>query len=190
MNSSDYEKSPFGEGADPRLNACIGPHNGPYTYMEYAKGYFESGDIIIKRVIKNKSDVDVMIYPILYLYRHALELSLKHFIKLKTKKHVTTHKLLPLWKEARIAIIDLLAPDHSSEILLENLETVILKFNLIDPNSETARYPVAKYGDEHASLSDMRIMNIVPIYKRMQVARSNIEFLTIMISSKKLLKRK
>lgn len=189
MSGSEYEESPFGQGSDERLNACIGPHNSPYSYFEYAEGYFDSAELVCEKVMSDKEGVDSMIYPILYLYRHAVELSLKHFIKLKTGGHINTHELLSLWDQARLALIELFNSEGESKRILFALEPVVMKFNLIDPSSEIGRYPAAKDGAEHKSLSEMRIINIEPIYNEMKNFRFAVTMSLLDLSSRSITKR-
>ena len=47
-------------------NACVG-NNGYPSYLEYAKGYSESANLLINTVLKKSLTVDVFIYPICFL---------------------------------------------------------------------------------------------------------------------------
>lgn len=74
------------------------------------EGYKNSADNLVDIVISNGNDLktlDTYIFPILFSYRHAIELSLKH-IYLRARGYMPKggHNLLVLWDETRREIID------------------------------------------------------------------------------------
>lgn len=73
-------------GAEPSwANACVG-NNGSPGYREYAEGFSDAANMLLAHVLDNeeRSNVDILVYPICFNIRHAVELRLKHaIIKIK-----------------------------------------------------------------------------------------------------------
>jgi|SRR3989344_7757044 len=105
MTTRKKKRFPFGKGKDWRLNIWRGD---TYDFASYGIGYFDAGNFLAKEIIGSggaPGDValEVAIYPILYLYRQATELMLKHFIYDKPNAALVrgNHNLESLWKQAR-----------------------------------------------------------------------------------------
>ncbi|MEP1141689.1 MAG: hypothetical protein ABJH44_15835, partial [Balneola sp.] len=47
----------------------------------YSEGYKQAGDILSKRLQKNRNGLDFLVYPLIFLYRHHIELELKIIVK-------------------------------------------------------------------------------------------------------------
>lgn len=66
-----------GDLRDWKNNACL--RNGDeYAYRE---GYRRGAQILVRAVEETQSDQDFLVYPIVFLYRHHIELALKRVIK-------------------------------------------------------------------------------------------------------------
>ena len=61
-----------------QLNACIDKFNG---IAAYASGYLEAAKLLARIVIYAQRHMDTLVYPIIYLYRHYLEIQLKDLIR-------------------------------------------------------------------------------------------------------------
>jgi hypothetical protein len=174
MKNKNFKKSPFGEDKLWQFNACVGQNGGPYDYLAYSHGYFQAGHLICEELIKNGGiGIDTLIYPLLYLYRHALELSLKDFLKNNHEKIVAKHELNILWDKIEKRLYTL-ASYEKQEKSLEKLKDVIDKFCAIDPNGEIPRFPEDKKGN--LFLQDTGIINIIPIYKQMKEVEEIVEY--------------
>jgi len=68
----------FRPGPSAPMNACVGTNGGPANFSRYASGYFEAGAILVRNLAGSSRDIDILIYPLVFLYRHAIEASLKH----------------------------------------------------------------------------------------------------------------
>ena len=68
----------FGPGEDWHANACISHWDAPWAY---SNGFRRAGQQLAMHVCETGTDQDVLIYPIVYLYRHHVELVLKSVIK-------------------------------------------------------------------------------------------------------------
>jgi hypothetical protein len=47
----------------------------------YAEGFFEAGEELAQSCLANRGKVDFKFYPLLFLYRHGIELALKQLIR-------------------------------------------------------------------------------------------------------------
>jgi hypothetical protein len=65
-----------GEGRAWETNAWV---RGATDYA-YAEGYRRAARLIADHVIRNRGDTDFLLYPIVFLYRHNVELQLKRLI--------------------------------------------------------------------------------------------------------------
>lgn len=125
------------EMAPDQLNACVGENGGPYDDNHYAKGFFSAGDLICKTVIKEGGvDIDCLIYPAFFNYRHGVELALKQIIRNGSKGSASIfkkHSLKELWE---------IAKEYISEDIIKRgpLEENILKLDKIDSFSTESRY--------------------------------------------------
>ncbi|MCE5199369.1 MAG: hypothetical protein ABFD54_09590 [Armatimonadota bacterium] len=135
----------FADAEDWQYNACLDKFGGDwYAYIE---GYRLAADTIVEHVTQRcRRGVDLLVYPIVFLYRHHLELRLKSLIMDGKQLYndlpefPKTHKIDILWKECR-EILEKVWPNGPKEEL-DAVEACITEFNTIDPKSEAFRYPV------------------------------------------------
>ena len=151
MSENDRKIEPiFCADDDWQANACLNWVHDPIEI--FAIGYKEAGDKLVEYVIDKSRDQDILVYPILFLYRQYIELRLKEIIREGRKlleegstfpKH---HKILDLWNTAKTLAIK--AFENESEPLdLIHAEHVIVEFSKIDPDSFSFRYPESKEGE-------------------------------------------
>ena len=116
----------------------------------YAGGYREAADIVVERIAQTRQSPNLLIYPIVFLYRHSLELRLKHLIglchELLHELHDVQclHRLDVLWDSYR-KILERVYPGWKSATL-DAVESSIKRLSQIDPQSMSFRYPTAKNG--------------------------------------------
>jgi hypothetical protein len=133
------------------LNACVGPNGGPYDLYDYAKGYFDATQIILANVKDGGVLIDLVVYPICFDFRHAIELYLKYVItdlakaKGSAHKFKTHHTLLKNWKVAKHLLKDI----ETSEEDIALFDKVIACVEEVDPNGQIFRYPENIKGDKH-----------------------------------------
>ncbi len=68
----------FVEGDDWYYVACLNDKRDNLGL--YIVGYKEAGDILVKNIIESRSHHDSLVFPIVFMYRHYLELRLKQLI--------------------------------------------------------------------------------------------------------------
>ena len=127
----------------------------------YIVGYKEAADRLVQSITEDH--FDPLVYPILFLYRQYLELSLKYLLRLMRhlqqvqgesipqevtdadKKLLETHNLDKLWKEVR-SIMEALWGETEDMAVNVDVGARIREFSLIDHNSQSFRYPESKGG--------------------------------------------
>lgn len=124
----------------------------------YSTGYKEAGDLLIENA---DNHTDFLVYPIVFLYRHCIELRLKQ-ISIEGNKLLKTqvftdkqmddlfhnHKLDSLWSRSK-TIIEKLFPDESEN--LSSIKKMIDCFSTMDSTSYKFRYPVGTDGTPNHS---------------------------------------
>ncbi|GDX35665.1 hypothetical protein LBMAG18_01760 [Alphaproteobacteria bacterium] len=151
----------------------------------YASGYKDSANILCEHIIEKKRTLNRsgIVYPIIYLYRHYLELQLKNLILLSNKaillinnnsfddsykKIILSHNLIDLYDLCLKNLKNLSEEIGEEESLInENedfsmLKNIIKEFDKHDKLSEAFRYPVDK--KNNFNLQKINNINIKKIY--------------------------
>ncbi|HEY9693692.1 MAG TPA: hypothetical protein V6D15_15920 [Oculatellaceae cyanobacterium] len=144
-------------------NFFISFSNAPrYDFAVFAKGYKFAANLIAEELIESYNFPYYQAYPVVFLYRHALELQLKSIIygvaKLLFFKDIEDidnklynhHDLSKLSEKAYHVITQAFPDDVTLQKLLEKVVRVAKDFSEIDPNSFAYRYPINKNG-EHST---------------------------------------
>jgi hypothetical protein len=127
--------------------------NGRCDWNIYCFGYKQAADALVSHLFK-KHDYSAygesQCYPIIFLYRHYLELRLKELLiayghLLLESTQVRGHRLAPLWQKVR-EMADKAQSESDPEIDadLAMLGEIIEEFDKVDTKSEVFRYPVCK----------------------------------------------
>lgn len=158
-------KSPFKKGSK-ELDAEVDPSwTGPRNFFDYGWGYFNAGDLLARTIVNalggkwkgwNLDDEskeylvgdvypDVLIFPLLGLYRQGTELMLKHFIYDKPNagafdEDAKKHRLLKLWEQAKQELVNIGFKEDSEECI--KVQAFVEKLNELDPRGEAVRFPV------------------------------------------------
>lgn len=132
----------------------------------FAKGYANAAATLAKDLLlREYRPRDYEAYPIVFLYRHALELSLKNIlltpgllIAFKGIKHLesqlyTTHDLVKLSGLVAAMLRGLFPDDNQLEQISQNMLGIAAKFAKIDPGSFAYRYPTDKNGNHSTPLN-------------------------------------
>lgn len=150
----------FRPGPNAKLNACVGRNGGPANLSRYATGYFDAGARLIKSLQDDQHWVDCLVYPVVMVYRHAIEIALKHLAKKipplfrKESNLNLTHKLLDNWMIIRPLLRQLGLKNEE----LDPIEQKLYEFIQIDPYGETFRYPEARDGS--LQLQETSLINL------------------------------
>lgn len=137
-----------------------------WTYFPahlYAIGYKDAADGLKFAISNRRTSLDSAIYPLVYLYRHGLELQLKLLLPIagrvaqaKVTSDLLRHELMPMWRELRrlLRVID----PAMDETELMAMESFIKELHEVDPGSFAFRYSTNKKGD--VSLPGLQHINV------------------------------
>lgn len=175
---SKVENRTFGYGSAFWMNACVGRNGGPYSFWQYAEGYFEAAEKLALGCEERCKMIDVLVYPIAFNYRHAIELSIKHLgivlprLWAKQAPLRWTHKLADNWTTVKqyLQMDSCFDPDGS---IIAEIDELIDNLLEIDPNGEVFRYPSSKMGQ--GFLLDQGVISIERLSKAMARAREIFE---------------
>lgn len=123
----------FIEGKNPNERAYIGWQNESLSLFGVKEGYKNSADDLVDIAIRegNKGAIkilDTYVFPIIFLYRHSIEVSLK-FIYLRALDEIPKggHNLLTLWDKVEKDVINCLQDEKKLEELSDKNNTKIEK---------------------------------------------------------------
>ena len=154
-----------------RNNAYVEP-----DWIAYVLGYREAADSIVENA--EELGVDLLVYPVMFLYRHYLEIGLKYnFIVLKRYfgepfELSPSHRLDILWQKVRILSEKEWNTAKDNEYY-DAIEARIKEFQQIDEKSFAFRYPVTTqnisslnsvpdiYGKGKAIINLMQVKEVV-----------------------------
>lgn len=124
----------------------------------FAKGYVFAAEQLAKRLLQLPHFSDYEAYPVVFLYRHALELSLKHVIyrcaELGALREIESikdelynnHKIAELVEAAATSLSILFPGDVMLATLIPRCRETCRELSEIDPDSFSFRYPMDKRG--------------------------------------------
>lgn len=145
----------FGPGDDFQTNACLARWDADWAY---SRGFRTAGRRLAEQACDSGHEQDTLIYPIVYLYRHHIELVLKAIIKTASglldrelaagdRKALGEHDLARLWAAARPLLNPVCAlvpnPPFPEDDLL-GIDSYIRQLHEHDPNGESFRYATRK----------------------------------------------
>ncbi len=159
-----------------QIEAFVMPSAGAYLF-----GFQRAADMVVDAAKNDDQNPDALIFPVAYLYRHHLELTLKELVRLGahvgviatsteclsdscpccghvtevTRDVLSQHNLHKLWNKAK-QLIDAVWP-NSPDDDLKVVEQVILEFHNLDPSGQAFRYARDKDGEPHLQDAPRRI---------------------------------
>jgi hypothetical protein len=142
----------FSGAKDWQHNACVGYMDIDMSWDAYAEGFKTAADQIVEDILENRvGPIDVLVYPVVFLYRQYLELRLKELIIVGARLHHESadvpikHDLLKLWALVRPRLEEVW-PTESTREYNEAVEEGLRQFCDVDPGSYAFRYPVDNKG--------------------------------------------
>jgi hypothetical protein len=146
-----------GDLRDWKNNACL-RDGDEYAYRA---GYRRGAQLLVKVVGETARDQDLLVYPIIFLYRHHIELALKRIIRQApylverplTKlenDHLEQHRLDWLWQDFKpmaAAISKAAGWDELPAEDVAGIDDYIRQLYEVDPRSYSLRYAHSKKGD-------------------------------------------
>lgn len=158
-----------------------------YDFGSFATGYYQAAKKLAEDFLSESGHRDYEGYPIVFLYRHALELNLKniiyHAIRLCSFKEIeviynklyNTHDLTLLFELSIELLHKLLPEDFGIKKVCENIQKTSSEFNEIDPTSYSYRYPINQKGQY--STKHHQVVNISSIYVNMNKLLDDLEII-------------
>ena len=140
-------------------NACLNVVAGGEDYA-YIEGYLRAGRTIARHVVETGRSQDLLVYPMVFLYRHHVELVLKwilvravFLLDLEShgdlEAHFGTHGLGQLWQDLRPMLPRIYAQagwDGVDTDELEGVESYIQQLQQLDATSISFRYARTRKG--------------------------------------------
>ena len=152
----------------PAQGAFLAAHSDERLY-HLTEGYKLAADLLVEQTELEVWSRKKLVYPIVFCYRHFLELTLKAMLAEYgslgnlPRKNRSHHKLEDLWKDFRTLLRNLNS-DHP-EMGTDAVEHCIAEFAKIDPFSETFRYPSSRKGQpfdiSHESIDLLQLRDTV-----------------------------
>jgi hypothetical protein len=140
----------FGMGPDSHLAHIW---LGPEPFYPYVKGYTITVETLLRRATRCPHEAKFLIIPILYNFRHAVEIQLKNIICLTENfqegnlQYPKGHNLKKLWMVAkRLCGEGMVIPEWKQSELSEAL---ILELDRLDEAGDKFRFPENTAGKAH-----------------------------------------
>jgi len=122
-------------------------------WYAYAFGYREAGKRVLESAIGKgpRGVLDVLVYPVVFVYRHHFELMLKTIVRIgrryddEEQEDLGYHGLTSLWQKAR-EVIEKHWPKSAKEPV-DATEQLIRELDDLDPRSFAFRYSEKKDGN-------------------------------------------
>jgi hypothetical protein len=169
---------PFYDQVIDRSNFVISWTRTPKNdFGVFAKGYTLAANRLAGSLLQAPRFSDYEAYPVVFLYRHALELSLKHVIyrcaELGALRYVDAigaelhnhHRLSDLMNAAEASLNLLFPGDALLSTLIPACRNTCIDLAAIDPDSFSFRYPMDKKG-QYATKTHLTL-NLSAVSKHM-----------------------
>ena len=174
----DKEDVLFRSDKDWEANACVGASVADWVYLT---GFRRAAERLAELVCDTGREQDFLIYPIVYLYRHHIELVLKSILEsasglldraLTEGDHKTLgrHGLLELWQTVRPLLNPVCVRADNPpfpEAELEGIHSYIRQIHEHDPDGQRFRYATIK--PKGARRSGAKVPSLSPGLKLINV---------------------
>jgi hypothetical protein len=162
------------------FNACVGSNGGPYNFQDYALGYFEAGSRIVSSLMSDQWMLDIIIYPLVFTYRHGIELSLKDLaVQLplvwdEESEVRLTHVLSDNWESIK-TYLNREQEFDPENTLIDQVDTILKDFLEIDETGQVFRYPTDRRGLNHLD-GKVSAINVIVFQQAMGTVSKTFEF--------------
>jgi len=147
-----------------RDNAMLNFSNHPL--FSYSEGYKLGAKKLLEAHDGEAYHANMLVYPIVFLYRQFIELRLKELIlglnhSLGNPDDFPDgHNLKELWKQYRTLIEKFGPTERPEKEMLDNAEKLIFEFSDTDPDSFAFRYPVHKKNRNRKPTVSINILDL------------------------------
>lgn len=145
------------EGGSYYGQSVVGYSYSLERFYPYVRAYTESAEYLYNMICINNKLKDTLFIPMCYLYRNAVELSLKQILfeecsftldEALSHIHKKKHKVVGLWNLIKTEIKEH-ANASREDMTILNVENYIAQLNNIDGTSDKFRYPTDKHLNLH-----------------------------------------
>jgi hypothetical protein len=166
----DFDLPPAPRREDKLFRADHGDHQfananvnyRPGNEIPYLEGYRRGAKQLAEGVCEKGSNQDFLVFPIVFLYRHHVELALKRLLELiadlaeedldhKCQKDLERHNIEQLWADfkrfLRTDKIKSLCGLTLPSMDIEGVDSYIQQVSVIDPDAQAFRYARNKKGE-------------------------------------------
>ncbi|WNO03993.1 hypothetical protein [Rhodoferax mekongensis] len=177
-------------GSEPTwANACVGDNGAP-GIIDYASGFAKAANALLDRAIATKGielPVDILVYPVCFTMRHAIELFLKSVaenlisigktrgVPLPPFSHEDSHDLGLIWHYVQS---NSFATDERLAVSINGLDEYVRDVATMDASGQVFRYPFDLNSKKH--LTDIGIINFIVLKERF----NEVERLLLALSQK------
>lgn len=143
------------EGGDYYAQSVVGfAYNRSKMYL-YINGYWKAAELLMDEAFKSSTKINLNFLPACYLYKNALELSLKEILfdvynQEKALEHIyqKKHSVLGLWQCIEGRVLDIAKGSKEDSIYTYNFG-LLHEIHTFDGRSDKFRYPVDKHLEYH-----------------------------------------
>jgi hypothetical protein len=137
----------------------------------YSEGYKNAALSMIEKCRESGFWNNILVYPLIFLFRHYLELRLKELISASKQLAnpdlviIKNHNLLQLWNQFKAQLLEIEPATSQDE--LRNIERLLTEYHSIDPNSESFRYPTDRRDNPSLNLNTIDLENFANVIEGM-----------------------
>lgn len=127
--------------------ACVNFAWNPW--VGYAEGFRRAGQVLVDHLARHGNEQDFLVYPIVFTYRHALEIALKQVISYGRQlldeqgDFPDTHNLRDLWNTCRSILERVFPGDSDLPDVSRAITYLVNELQSVDPEGDAFRYPVS-----------------------------------------------
>ena len=157
----------------------------------WAEGYGNAANAIAESLLQRQRFPDYDAYPVVFCYRHAIELYMKGIIydtiiilKFENKdnlisKLIKSHDLMSLFNKFKQILVSLFPDDQSLLMEITKIDEFLEEFSIIDKESFSFRYPINNSGEPN--FSKALLLNLESIKIRSNSILEKFETISFMI---------
>ncbi|NHJ32598.1 MAG: hypothetical protein FK732_07030 [Asgard group archaeon] len=137
----------------------------------YSEGYKNAALSMIQKCKESGFWNNILVYPLIFQFRHYLELRLKELIVASRQlvnpdlKLIKNHNIMSLWNQFKKQLLDI-EPESTDKEELKNIERLLIEYHQIDPNSESFRYPTDKKDNPTLDLKTIDLENFANVMEK------------------------
>jgi hypothetical protein len=144
---------------DRQNNACLSVNWSDNEFL-YTEGYRRAAQLLVEHTVEHQGNKHFLVYPVVFLYRHHIELALKklilhapyiigHQLTDTEMQHLGKHRLDLLWQDLKpmlAAVCKAAGWGTLSSADEEGINSYISQLTALDPESYSFRYTHSKSG--------------------------------------------